>query len=282
MVYFECVQMISYRMSVQNISVMSFNIRWLNDEYDHGKRHWNVRKDAVVEIIRKYSPDILCLQEAVLTQVEGLASELTNYQYYAVYRDGKKEGESCAIFYNPKVVSNISERTFWLSETPETPSLSWGAMYERMCSVIQFRLIPGGTEFTVANTHFDHKSRVASQNSANLVIQELNPLGEKGPLILLGDFNLARHSPIYNQFLGDGYQDLSQEPEIVAKTDPKWVTSHAFRGTTSTRVLSNDRFCIDWILFKHLIPISYSVCFDKPKGIYASDHWPIIGYFEFE
>jgi endonuclease/exonuclease/phosphatase family metal-dependent hydrolase len=266
-------------MSAQNISVMSFNIRWLNDEYDQGTRHWNTRKAAVVEIILKYSPDVLCLQEAVLAQVEGLASELTTYQYYAVYRDGKSEGESCAIFYNPKVVSKISERTFWLSERPETPSLSWGAMYERMCSVVQFRLIAGEAKLTVANTHFDHKSRQASQNSANLVIKELKPIAENGLLLLLGDFNLARHSPTYNQFLAEGYRDLSQEPEIMAKTNPKWVTSHGFRGTTSTHLLSNNRFCIDWILFKHLRPLSYSVCFDKPNGIYASDHWPILGTF---
>jgi len=61
------------------IRVMTFNIRFDNPK--DGDKRWEYRKDLVCEIIRRYHPQILGIQEATWRQIMDLRSALPEYEF---------------------------------------------------------------------------------------------------------------------------------------------------------------------------------------------------------
>ena len=58
-------------------SVITYNIKY--DDNSNGKNSWKVRKDAMIELIHKLSPDILGIQEGLIHQVEFLDSKMSDH-----------------------------------------------------------------------------------------------------------------------------------------------------------------------------------------------------------
>lgn len=57
-----------------------------------------------------------------------MSSVLPEYSFIGVGRDdGKEQGEYSAIFYKRELFDVLDSGTFWLSPTPEKPSLGWDA-----------------------------------------------------------------------------------------------------------------------------------------------------------
>ena len=50
-------------------------------------------------------------------------------------RDGGNNGEYCAIYYKNNKFKLEKDETFWLSETPELPSIGWDAALNRIATV---------------------------------------------------------------------------------------------------------------------------------------------------
>ena len=77
---------------------MSFNIR-LGVAKD-GPNRWDLRKDLVVETIRKFNPDLLGLQEVFPMQEKHLKESLPGYGYYGRSRlVDPQYGEACSIIF---------------------------------------------------------------------------------------------------------------------------------------------------------------------------------------
>ena len=115
----------------ETVRVMSFNIRCLNV----GKDTWEDRIGIVTETINKSNADSVGVQEATTEWMETLDKELTSYAWVGVGRDdGKTQGEFSSIFYLKNKYNLIDSGTFWLSETPDTPSLGWDAGCNRVCT----------------------------------------------------------------------------------------------------------------------------------------------------
>ena len=57
--------------------IMTYNIKcdW-SPEIDH---NWDERREMVASVVRFHSPDVACLQEAFVQQVEYLAQALPEY-----------------------------------------------------------------------------------------------------------------------------------------------------------------------------------------------------------
>ena len=82
--------------------VMSYNI-WF-DEKDR-----DIRTEALVNTIRKHSPDIICLQEVIPEVYEKLKSKLSEYKYY--YPNKLKYRYGCVIF-SKYVVTNYYDNYY--------------------------------------------------------------------------------------------------------------------------------------------------------------------------
>jgi len=175
---------------MQELAVMSFNLRY-STEAD-GENAWHHRKDDVIALINEYQVDLVGVQEALPAQMQDLQQGLSQYASLGVGRDPDNQGEFSAILYSTAKFQRLAGDTFWLSETPETPSKGWDAALNRICTWARFRVHETGREFLLFNTHFDHVGAEARRQSARLIldkIKDLNP--DRLPVILSGDFNLS-------------------------------------------------------------------------------------------
>lgn len=199
----------------QEMNVISFNIRY-NTPND-GENAWPNRVEMVTGLLRFHDADIFGLQEALLGQIKDVKNELPGYDWFGVGRDdGKKGGEFSPVFYNKSKFKLLDHGTFWLSETPEKPSMGWDASFNRIVTWGHFEIVENGKQFLFFNTHFDHRGDEARRQSAILIRQKIEEMtyNKNLPVILTGDFNLTPdQEPIslLKKYLNDSYE-ISEEP----------------------------------------------------------------------
>lgn len=180
------------------LRVMSFNVRY--SAGDDGANSWDNRKKAVPAMFADQQPTVLGVQEARLDQKTYMDENCAGYKSVGVGRtDGKNAGEFMAIYYLDDAVKLEKWGTFWLSETPDTPSVGWDASTYRTATWALFTHYKSGRKFFYVNTHIDHVGQVAAQKSMELIeakIRSLNP--DNQPTLLTADFNKMLDSPIFD------------------------------------------------------------------------------------
>lgn len=178
-----------------HLTIMSYNIR--NGEADDGTNSWRYRYPLTAMMIDDQKPDILGLQEAFLYQANYIKEYVKPYKYVGVGREnGKKEGEIMALFYNPETVSLLKWGTFWLSDTPDKPSLGWDAACRRTATWGLFKDKRTGNKFFYVNTHLDHVGKEARSNGLKLILERIAKINKDGlPIALGGDFNVRQDDP---------------------------------------------------------------------------------------
>ena len=177
------------------IKIMSFNVRTKTSESDPAN-NWDNRKEACVLLVKDQRPSIIGFQEAQYTlQWAYLKEQLADrYDGYGVNRDDGTEsgkGEVMGIMYDRATVEKLDGGTFWLSETPDTPSKGFGASYSRNATWGLFKHIPSGKIFYYINTHLDHKVANAQIEGMKLISQHFEEYKDTYPLFLTGDLNIT-------------------------------------------------------------------------------------------
>lgn len=196
------------------LKVMSYNIR-LGSAND-GTNSWAMRYAATGEMLEDQKPDVFGIQEALDYQVRYI-EEMCGYEYVGVGREnGKSEGEHMAIFWNKKTVSMLKWGTFWLSETPEKPSMGWDAACRRTATWALMKDKKTGKKFYFINTHLDHKGAEAQKNGLKLIVDRLSEINPDGyPMVLTGDFNITPD----NKALTELDAKMQSARKIAEKTD---------------------------------------------------------------
>ena len=255
--------------SFNGATVMSFNIRTAMAK--DGTNSWEFRADAVLEMIKDQCPDVLGLQEAILGQVSPLAYFLDDYKWVGVGRDdGKKAGEYMAVFYNKKKLSLAKWGTFWLSETPDTPSKGWDAAYFRTATWCLLKDKANGKKYFVVNTHLDNEGAEARANGLSLILDKIAAMNGEGlPVIVMGDFNMTLNDPS----MAPAKKALQNARTTAAKSDDL-DTCHDWGRNFSA---------IDFIWYKGFSSCVEYETLTKSYGgrSYISDHYPIKAKFVF-
>ena len=110
----------------EGLKVMSYNVRYGSAE--DGTNSWQYRWPATNDMLKEIKPDVFGVQEALDFQIKLIGEMDPDYKNYGIGReDGKHDGEHMAIFWNKKTIKKLKCGTFWLSETPEKPSMGWDA-----------------------------------------------------------------------------------------------------------------------------------------------------------
>ena len=123
-----------------SFTVASYNLRYANKTDSINGNGWGQRYPVIAKLIQFHGFDIFGSQEGYLAQLNNLKQELPDYDYIGVGRDdGKDAGEHSAIFYRTDKFELIEKGDFWLSETPEKPSIGWDAALPRICSWGHFK-----------------------------------------------------------------------------------------------------------------------------------------------
>ncbi len=252
------------------LRVMSCNVRCIAPT-DLGKRSWFYRADLIITGIERQQPGVIGFQEVTKWQYNYLCNSMKLYDSVIDYRDNAFNSEGCPIFYRSDIYTLIDKGSFWLSETPDVMSKSWGAQFNRICSYVILKDNATESEFVVFNTHLSHVSDEARINGIKVVLDKITEFGSL-PAVLMGDLNAAEDSETYRSatetFFDSKYQTNNT---MTSCTYQDWGTK-----------LDSD--CIDYVMISKsgFRVNSYSVVTDTYDGVYSSDHFPLSVSLSFE
>jgi endonuclease/exonuclease/phosphatase family metal-dependent hydrolase len=264
-----------------SLDIMSFNIR--RGTAKDGRNHWIFRQDLVHEILNRYRPDVLGLQEAMDFQIAALHRMLSGYETVGLGSLGGSEGMHTAVFFNAARFSLAEGGTFWLSDTPDVPgSKGWGNILPRTCTWVRLVERESGQGFYFYNTHLNHISQRSRKKSVVFLAQRIHARSFPDPFVLMGDFNSReRSTPI--QFLkgtvrlktrakGRGLipTPLLDTFRLQNPDHRHVVTFHGFRKFFF-------RFRLDYIFVPSSIRVQDAKIIQlRWKKRYPSDHFPLL------
>jgi len=284
---------ILYGQQSLELKVGSYNIRYDNQgDRDKGDG-WEHRLPVISSIIHWEDVDVFGAQEVLAHQLEGMLEELPAYDAYGIGRDdGKKKGEYAPVFFKKEKFTLLDSGSFWLSETPETPSKGWDASLPRICSWVHLKEKTTGETFWYFNLHLDHRGIKAREESCLLVLEKMKEIVGEGTAFLTGDFNVDQHTDMYDvlhdsQWIYDAYETadkrMAWNGTFNAFDDQLWTESridHIF--TTENVQVSHYAVLTETYrsdegekedVRKGDFPEEYS--FKKYKSRLPSDHFPI-------
>lgn len=260
------------------VRVMSFNIRY--DNTADGLNQWSERREAVVQVVRAFTPDLLGTQECLAHQGTFLRQALPEYTFVGVGRDdGREQGEMTAIFFRTDRFDLLESGHFWLSESPQRPgSRSWDAAITRMVSWAQLRDRRDATTLWFFNTHFDHRGELARLNSAMLLRRRVLEMSGGARAIIAGDFNAPSDGAVARALRrGDGVGVTLLDTYREAHPQPR-----ADEGTFTGFGESSSGPRIDWIVVTPDIGvIDAGIDRTATAGRWPSDHFPVTATLRF-
>jgi endonuclease/exonuclease/phosphatase family metal-dependent hydrolase len=252
----------------QAVRLMSYNIRY--DNPADGEDAWPVRRELLAAQIRFHQPDVLGVQEALHHQLSWLQAQLGPYARVGVGRDdGGSKGEYTAILYRTDRFELLDSATFWLSPTPDKPSVGWDAALPRICTRVLLQEKTSGRRLWVYNTHFDHMGENARLQSALLLVDSLRAISStEAGVVLMGDLNAEAQQPPV-QALGSWLQDAME-----ASQQPPFGPEGTFNGF---RFQEPVRLRIDYIFTGRGMPVErFATLSDSRNCHYPSDHLPVV------
>lgn len=233
------------------------------------------RKEDLFAMITEVSPDLICFQEASVGWKTLLSDDrFSKYSFAGEGRDGNGRGEHNLVCWRKDKYSYISDRTFWLTNTPNKVSkVPFARCLNRICTYVHLRDNDSGVEFVLACTHLDNRSKYARRHNTCSLLSNLESIYTKTPFILCGDFNCKTNGYAYRKI-----SETLQDTKVIAKDAVPYVTYHDFgkySGNLSPIdfIFVNEAFLVD----------SYRVLKDKGRsGNFISDHYGVLTDIEFK
>ncbi|KAL0491504.1 RNA exonuclease [Acrasis kona] len=229
------------------LKIMTYNIRNSGMKEKKKEYEWGYRREGLIEVIKKHNPDILGMQEVLDDQMKFLIQRLgADYTPVGVPREydprtKKYSSEYSCIFFNNKRFEMLNNGTFWLSDTPDTPSNvpAWGAACVRICTWVLMKERTSGKIVAHFNTHWDHVSAQARLNSSTLMrtrmldaLKKLKQEGVADPLLSVsGDFNTEPNNP---ELLSMLKPLVDEETGIKLQLDYTKLSAKVRRGPNGT------------------------------------------------
>jgi endonuclease/exonuclease/phosphatase family metal-dependent hydrolase len=275
------------------VRAMTYNIRYAatGEKLEVGEEPWPARQPVMASMLNYETagrPEaLLCMQEVLYPQLldikDGLNSRRADeWAYVGIGRDdGVEEGEFSPIFYRPGAWELVTNRTYWLSETPDVVgSIGWDASLARIVNVASLRHVVTGTPFVFMCTHFDHLGQVAREESAKLIVrladQWAAEAGPQTPVFLGGDLNVRPDNAAY-QYLA---QELNDVQDVVPE-QYHYGNLNTFTGFDGDESRLHR---IDFLFARDASSVdftSYAILENKFEGsVYTSDHRPVAVDFE--
>ena len=248
-----------------DLKVMSYNIRM--GAAKDGTNSWEYRYPATALMLEDQKPDVFGVQEAFNYQIRFIEDNFMDYDCVGVGRDdGKQKGEFMSIFWNKKTVKMIKWGTFWLSETPDKPSMGWDAACKRTATWALMKDKKTGKQFYFVNTHLDHRGAEAQRKGLELIVERIAQINPKGyPMVLTGDFNVKPDNA--------ALKDLDTKMQSARKIAPRTDNHPTFNNWGKIK----PDMVIDYIYVSGFsaCPEYHTVTEKYGTWKYVSDHYPI-------
>jgi endonuclease/exonuclease/phosphatase family metal-dependent hydrolase len=255
-----------------SIRILTQNMRGSDDPDGNSVQDRSVR---FVQMMEEYAPDLVGTQEysynwqVWLGRYEkkmGGTAEDRIYGQVGCNNNGPgtKRGGMNAIWYRLDRFELLDSGTFWLSHTPEVPSVIGTRMDLRICTWAKLKDLRTGAIFVFANTHLDHADMELRYMQAEILLEQLRGIVGDLPLYLTGDFNTGWRSSVH-----DLVTSVLQNSHKTAWVDvsENWGTYHAYEQYGSE---------IDFIFHDaHSEAVRYDIVTKQYDG-YISDHYGVI------
>lgn len=253
----------------------TYNIRYDAPADKATGNSWDTRKEALTSLIKTHGFDIFGTQEGMFKQMIDLKNFLTEFDYLSYPYGGRNDNHQGGIVYKRSIFQPLDAGVFWLSETPNVPSIGWDASDRRICHWAKFRHTPSGKIFFFFNAHFYWRNETARNNSGELVKQKVQEIAGDYPVICVGDFNSTEHTTqisAIKTLLNDSYDISTNGRKGV-------VNTNLGGGNFQTPPVNR----IDFIFLSKGIQVKdYTVYSDQyADGRYPSDHLPVSCFVSF-
>ena len=254
-------------------SLMSQNVRFGSDPSPNSTEE---RIPRMKTLLKNYAPDIIGFQEYDATWKSVVESVLTGYGSQCVFGNTTDKNAGSPLYWNSSKFTALEKGTFWLSETPETMSLGWGAAHYRTCSFAVLQAKNTDILVIAANTHLDHKVVDAQINGMKLIMDRMTALKKKYAdkgykeiyFHITGDFNVTPTNVVI--------QDLSTQ-----LTEARYAAvslGTALNQNTFSAYNASPTSIIDYMFVSNNVDVTtYKVALDKIDGNAVSDHYGIYG-----
>lgn len=245
-----------------NMKIISFNIRNSNDPNGNTIAE---RAPRLFTITDPYNADIICLQECVPEWKKHILKHYRGqYRIYLRYRAKGQKKEGLALLWRKDRFRCIKKGRFWLSNTPEKPSLGWDDKYRcnRMCMYAILKDKVSGVTFCVINAHFGF-GEIAQIKSAQLVTEYAKRICTC-PVTVIGDFNMTSQTAGYAAMTSH-FQDANMQTAQDSKS-----TYHGYHPETVRD--SQIDFCF---IDRYIEPKDFKIIDDNINGMFPSDHFGI-------
>lgn len=247
----------------QCLLVMSFNVR--NSSANDGDNCWANRRCAAAAMLNTLNPDVVGMQEVLPDQEEDIVAGCPQYSAYGIGRNDGVNGERMTVLYNHDVMEFKEGGTWWLSQTPDVPSVGWDAKYPRTATWVLLKDTRNGKDFYFVNTHLDHKGVEARRNGLAMVVEKIREMNPDVPMVFMGDFNVEPGDPALEALEG-----LMLDARVNAKATED---TPSFNGYDFER-----HKVIDYIYYSGFSGAeSFRVVTEQYENApFISDHYPII------
>lgn len=253
------------------LNVATYNLR-LNLASD-GVNAWPNRKEQVESLVRYHDFDVFATQEGRPEQIDDLAG-MQEYGHVGAGRDdGKNAGEHSTIFYKRGRFALLRSGDFWLSQTPDRPSLGWDATCcNRIASWAELGDRASGQRFFFFSVHFDHQGEVARRESARLMVRKIHEIAGAAPVICAGDFNSTPDTEQVHTM-----QAALLDARAISATPP-YGPEGTFNDFKIDAALDRR---IDYIFVSPQVKVrKYAALTDSRDGRFPSDHLPVVAKVE--
>jgi endonuclease/exonuclease/phosphatase family metal-dependent hydrolase len=259
---------------------MTFNVNGAGQ--DDGVNAWPNRAALNVATIKRYRPDLIGFQEIQAANLATYIAELDGYEHVRGHNYGDVEPtEWTSIFWKEACFALIASGQFWLSRTPDVPSVDWNVEYPMGATWVRLRCRESGAELLHLNTHLDDESELSRVEGSKLIARRVAELqADQLPAVVTGDFNCNPWHAPYEVFLNSGFTDTYR-----AAGHGDSVASSTFHGRRGEAYFALEWggeifWRVDWILVRdgaqRLQTTSCTIIRDAEPPLYPSDHYPVV------
>ena len=252
-------------LSPGQLKVMTFNIRATTTE-DDAFNNWGMRAGACRDMIIDQQPSIVGFQELVATQWKYMTGMLTSHGYVGVTDEDIMD----SFMYRKEELELLSDGVFWLSDTPETSSVSWDG-YVRYVHWAVMKVLSTGEKFFYMNTHLGLTT--ASRRSAmTLIKKRIGQLNTDNlPVVIMADFNTHAGDSVF-----EGIRETMVCTREESPVTDELKTYNAW-GNEAKAYVCDHIFVTNTV--KCLEYKTVTQWYDGHK--YVSDHYPVYSIIEF-
>ncbi len=251
----------------EEVRVVSFNL-------DANEATIGERSERLMPLILSFEPDSIGVQEARGSWVSRLNRHLVKGGYTRVGVDaGGNENATGGyfatyIFYRTDKYKLIDSGTFWMSKTPDVPSIYDSTVdCNRTCTWALLENKTTGFRYVHMNTHLDWMNTEVNKIQVAMIREQIERFEAMGyPVFATGDYNCDEGTASYHEMLKS---DVVGDSKHVAEKTMSLGTYPSYGQYDVTKTQP-----IDYVFVtKDMMEVhEYKVIDDKPEGKYVSDH----------